>query len=235
MELSELTCKRCQAPISTADLKWDLGLAACAHCGTVFSFQGQPGGSVRQAPTWQRPPVPIPDRFEITDRPEGLSISYRWFNLTFIFMAVFAVFWNGFMLVWHATSLASGAMFMSAFGLLHTAVGVGIGYYALAGFLNRTTITAERDVLHVRHSPLPWVGATDLWVRDLDQLYAKQVISKNSDGTSMSYELHAILKNGRQRKLVSGLSEAEQALYLEQQLERRLGIADRPVFGELPR
>ncbi len=235
MELNELMCRRCQAPLATNDFNWELGLATCAHCNTVFSIEGRPGAALRSPATWQRPPVPIPAKFEITHPSNGLSISYRWFRLSFVFLAVFSVFWNGFMLVWHGISLASGALFMSAFGLIHTAVGIGIGYYTIAGFLNHTKIAVERDVLHVRHGPMPWFGNLDLLVGDLEQLYAKQVVKQNQNGSSTSYEVHAILRNGRQQKLISGLDEPEQALYLEQEIERYLGIEDRPVPSELPR
>jgi hypothetical protein len=35
--------------------------------------------------------------------------------------------------------------------------------------------------------------------------------------------------------LVKGLTDADQALYIEQELERHLRIQDQPVAGELPR
>ena len=39
-------------------------------------------------------------------------------------------------------------------------------------------------------------------------------------------------RDGLRHKLISGLSEPEQALYLEQVIEQRLGLPDRPVAGE---
>jgi hypothetical protein len=56
---------------------------------------------------------------------------------------------------------------------------------------------------------------------------------KNS--TSTTYEVYAILQDGARQKLLSGLHEIEQALYIEQEIERFLEIEDRPVRGETAR
>jgi hypothetical protein len=36
-------------------------------------------------------------------------------------------------------------------------------------------------------------------------------------------------------RAVSGLAEIEQALFIEQEVERHLGLRDRPMAGEVPR
>ncbi len=235
MELKELSCKRCGAPISREDLDTDLGLATCAHCGTVFSVASSSAGTFQPTSLLKREPVPIPEPFEVVRATEGLQISYRWFNLTIILLAVFAVFWNGFMLVWHGISLASGNWLMSLFGLLHTAVGLGLGYYVLAGFLNRTTIWVEPDRLLIRHHPLPWFSNRDLNAADVEQLYSKEVIKHTKNGTRTVYQVHGIFGDGKKQKLLDRLTEPEQALYIEQEIESYLRLRDKRVPGELPR
>ncbi len=44
-----------------------------------------------------------------------------------------------------------------------------------------------------------------------------------------------VTRDGRQGKLLSDLESSEEALYLEQVIERALGIKDQPVRGEIPR
>ena len=46
-----------------------------------------------------------------------LEIRRRWFTAAVLFLVFFCVFWNGFMIVWHGMAFASGAWFMSLFGL----------------------------------------------------------------------------------------------------------------------
>lgn len=233
----ELTCKRCGAVIREADVQLELALARCAHCGTLFSLKGaQQPVSVQQAVSQaRRPLVEMPKGITVQDTEMGLAITYRWFNLTTIGLIVFAVFWNGFMLFWHTMALMTSAYMMSLFGLLHTAVGIFVGYIALAGIFNTTTITADRETLSIRHGPLPWPGNRQVPVHTLTQIYCQENISHTRNGTQYSYELAAILQDAGRQKLVGKFNTPLQALYIEQELERYLGIQDVPVSGELLR
>lgn len=237
MELKGLHCKSCGAPINDRDIDWRLKMARCEHCGTVFSLRDAPQAAsypqVRSLP--ERRPVSMPKGVEVATGPDILQITYRWFSAKYIFMLIFTILWNGFMLVWHGISLLSGAWMMSAFGLLHTAVGIGIGYYTLAGLLNRTTVWVQGDVLRIDHAPLPWFGVKQIRASAIDQLYCREKVHRSDNGTSYSYQVHAAMRDGSQEKLLSNLSDPEQALYIEQELERHLHITDRPVRGELPR
>ncbi len=164
-----------------------------------------------------------------------MTIRRRWFGAAAIFLIFFAILWNGFMIVWHTISLSSGAWFMSVFGLIHTGVGVFVGYTALAMIFNTTIIRIGRGALSVRHGPLPWPGNLTLDTQDIEQLYCKEKVSNNKNGTSYTYEVHMMTHRSGRKKLVSGLQDADQALFIEQQIENHLEIKDRPVGGELGR
>lgn len=177
----------------------------------------------------------MPRGIEVLDLGSELQIKRRWFSFVFLFLAVFCIFWNGFMLFWHAMALSMGAWFMSVFGLLHTAVGIGLAYFTLAGFLNTTNVRVGHGTIQIVHQPLPWPGNIVLPAHHVNQLFCRERVRHGKNGPSVTYELHAVTADGRQRKLLSGLSEPEQALYVEQELERHLGIDDALVRGELPR
>lgn len=123
------------------------------------------------------------------------------------------------------------------FPMAHVAVGVGLTYFVLAGFLNSTVVRVVDGMLSVRHGPLPWRGNLDLSSDEIDQIYCQNKLStsRNDDGhtsTSMTFEVHAVVA-GQKRKLLGGLREADHALFLEQTLERFLKIRDRAVPGEM--
>ena len=139
------------------------------------------------------------------------------------------------MLFWFGTAIARGIWPMAAFGTLHGAVGIGLSYYVLAGYINRTVIKVNRNMLTIKHGPLPWFGNKQLHSHDLAQLYCKECMHRHKNSSSCTYEVHAILKDGQHAKLVTGLDESEQALYLEQEIERFLRIEDQPVRGEMSR
>ena len=77
------------------------------------------------------------------------------------------------------------------------AAGVGLTYTVLTGFINRTRVEVNRALLTIRHGPLPWVGNRVLPGRSLAQLYGEEVISKSRNGTSVSYSLFAVDREGR--------------------------------------
>lgn len=233
MELKELACKNCGAPLKADNVVERLAMARCGHCHAVFALdfaRSTDGGGSRP-----RAAQSLPAGFSIEDMGNSLEIRHRWFSPVFIFMLFFSLFWNGFMIVWHVIAIGSGAWIMSAFGLLHTAVGVVVGYVTLAGFVNTTTIRIGQGMLEVHTGPLPWPGNLSLAADEIRQVFCHEKITRGKNGPSYSYEVHAILRGEVRKPLLKGLTNAEQALFIEQELERFLRIADQSVVGELPR
>lgn len=156
-----------------------------------------------------------------------------WYSHQLFFLAFFCVFWDGFMINWYYMILGAesspGAMFL-VFPLLHVAVGVGLTYRTLAGFLNKTWITVADGEVTVRHGPLPWLGNRKVPPGEIQQLYCEQIKGKN--GHSSSYTLSAVLRDGRKIDLIKSLPNAAQVLYFEQRIEEHLGIEPAPVAGE---
>lgn len=162
---------------------------------------------------------------------DGLVIRRRWLGAQAFFLLFFAVIWNGFLVVWHAVAISQGAWAMSVFGLLHTGVGLFLIYLVLGMFLNTTEIRAGRT-LEVRIGPLPWKGNKTIAPEEVEQFYCLEKISHGKNGSSASYKVEAVLKGNRRETFVAGLQKPEEALFVEQRLEKHLGIRDVPVAGE---
>lgn len=189
--------------------------------------------------------APMPEKITREVLPTGLRFTYRWFGLKFVFFALFCVVWDGFLLAWYASAItgldgpAGGGgierfqLTMLLFPLLHVAVGVGLTYYTLCGFLNRTTVNVARDQISVRHGPLPWFGNRNVPAMQVAQVYREEIVRQGKNGPHTSYQLSAALKDNRKLKLLSGLDAPDLALYLEQEIERHLGIRDQAVSGEM--
>jgi hypothetical protein len=149
-------------------------------------------------------------------------------------MTVFAIFWDGFLFMWYSKVKVANPM-ASYFPLIHVAVGIGLTYYVVAGWLNRTHILIGQGKIAVRHRPVPWIGEKTLEAADLKQLYAKDKVTHSRNGTSVTYEVRAVTRSGRNIELVSGLESSEQAVYIEQEIEKYLNIEDIPIKGEFGR
>lgn len=239
MDYNALRCRNCGATIDSRDVHEDLAIAKCRYCNTVMDLarRGQDDAPAQAAPARrERPAVPIPERFKVDQQGGKLTIEWRWFNATFIFLLFFCGFWDSFLVVWYTTAMSSGdaPLIMFVFPLIHVAVGVGLSWYTLAGLLNRTRIEVEQGTLRIRHFPLPWPGNREIPVGDLSQLFCDESVHRNKNSTTYTYNLHAMLRSGgRKLKLIGRLEKPELALFLEQKLESHLGIRDVPVQGEL--
>jgi hypothetical protein len=99
--------------------------------------------------------------------------------------------------------------------------------------LNSTIIQLTPSQLSIRHRPLPWPGGRSLPVSGLEQLYCKKMAGEPHDELPASYSLLAILNDGHEIELLSGIESPEAVRYLEQEIEAWLGIKDAVVAGEM--
>ena len=167
----------------------------------------------------------------------GLTLVYAWFRPYHVFMLFFCIVWGAFLVFWYRTALAhpSPSSIALWFPLLHVAVGVGITYSTIAGFLNRTRVGVNTGEITIRHGPLPWIGNSKVPAGEIRQLFREEIISTGNNGRSASYHLNAIIGQNRKLRLIRNIPAADMALYLEQEIEKALGIEDRRVAGEMPK
>lgn len=231
-----LACPECGRDVPLADVSMDRGVALCRHCSRVFGLQELLGRPARDETEGDGPPaelvaaLPPPDGVTVAEQAGGLVVKRRWFHATYLGLLAFAVFWDGFLVVWYAAAFAgfaSGegdALFALLFPLLHVAAGVGITWMALAGLLNRTTVTVRGSKLRVQHGPVPWAHPPVIPTARLRQLF---VVQRRGSKGAISYELHARLTDGSSEKLLGGLRDLRQGRYIEKRVEAFVGIRDR--------
>ena len=133
----QIHCKQCSTEIPAEHINLDRMIAKCTFCNSVFSFADQVGATVSAQPI-EKLDVPMPKKFKVNTLGGRLEIARKWFSSKFIALTFFTVFWDGFMIVWFGIALSQGIWIMAAFGTLHGAVGIGLLYYVLAGYLNKT-------------------------------------------------------------------------------------------------
>jgi hypothetical protein len=205
----------------------------CAYCGREYILNNAGQASAPDQPVL-RDLISAPKGVEMQEDFQCLRLTRRWFSWKYIPMALFCIFWDGFLIFWYGIAFSTGApLIFVLFPLLHLAVGAGLTYSTLAGFINRTFLEITPDKLSIRHAPIPWIGNMTLNINEIRQLYSEEAAHRGEHGTTYTYELWMASQDGKSRKLLSGIDNSDIPLYLEQQSERWLQIVDQPVAGEL--
>ncbi len=236
-----LSCPSCGSEIPAADVNINLALAKCMRCSHVFNFGKELNARPITAVAAPRN-VPIPTSMHIEELGNDLTLSWSWYSHALWFLLVFCIFWDSFLVMWYGI-LLSGSFAMKGAGwfillpalfpLIHVAVGVGLTYAVLAGFLNRTTVRVTQGELTVRHGPVPFWGNQTISVFEVSQLYVTECVTNGRRRQSITYDVNAIRSDGTKVKLIGGLQELDRALFLEQKLEEHLKIEDERVAGEV--
>jgi len=223
-----LTCPSCGAKVSVTE---DASRYRCEYCGNEHIIKEAAAALAAQAPL--RPVVTMPASVKIEKDGQSARIVQRWFSLKYVPLAFFCVAWDAFLCFWYSMAFGGSMPWIFiVFPIAHLAVGVGLTYSTLCGFVNRTVLEITRDELAVWFEPLPWLGEKKIKVADLKQLYCKEKVSRGENSSTSQYQLFAVTRDDRQVQLISNLDSPDVALFLEQQIERWLKISDQPVLGE---
>lgn len=239
----QLYCRNCGEEIPAQNINVQETIAVCKACNAVFDFSATVAQEKRK-----RKMVSMPDRFHMDERPDELELAYHWFTPMAILMTVFTVIWSGPVLLifmplflggtFNFASLGGGIFsIFSFFPLIFGGVAVGLIYYTVGLWINQTVITVSDSEIKVRSKPLPTLGNKTIDSRFIGQLYVKQRVSRNSNsgGTSITYQVRIVTDDGKNQTLVGNLPKSEQALYIEQQIERYLRLKNEPIPGEYGR
>lgn len=181
----------------------------------------------------QLPLTPLPNNIELITEFDAIVIRRTWKSAAAYFLIVFALLWNAFIVFWMALAIGDGALTMAAFGSIHVAVGLGLIYFTIAIFLNKTDIRIDTYNLSVKHHPMPWFGQIQIPVEKVQQVYCKKKVTRGKNSTHVTYEVFSLDRNNRKKKLLSGLKDSDQARFIETEIEKTLGIKNQSVIGEI--
>ncbi|MFK7913672.1 MAG: hypothetical protein AB8B93_07130, partial [Pseudomonadales bacterium] len=168
-----------------------------------------------------------------------MQITRTWYNFFYLAGAVLGAL--AFNAVWLGKDFV-GILFsdkpllLKLFASLFVFIGVVSAYYAIALRLNKTRILVNQDLIAISHRPIPWFGNKQVQAAQLQQLYVKRTYwGSSNDNPRYTYSLVGLTGDGKKIKLLSGMQSMTQVSYVEQELEKYLGIVDQAVAGEFGR
>ncbi len=221
----DLRCPNCQAAIDSANVDSERDLATCGRCGRLVDLRkvraaAAPASEARPSGPRKRTTVELPTGMSV-ETGQGLVIRRRWLRSKHWFLLVlFAPLAAYVAYLWTTLDtsvwLVLGTLFVASWN-----------YNLVVMFVNSTTVSVDASRVLVRHGPLPSLfgRSTDIARSDIAQLYSAKY--------GALFAVEAKLKSGKTARVVAPLVAAEQALFIEQQVERALGLVDVAVAGEL--
>ena len=239
---TEIKCRFCKAAVQVENVNLDRMLAKCGSCNSIFDISSQVPQAAAPAgqPTKRRERgnVPMPKNVTMESGGSSLSITRKWKTAAGCFLLFFALFWNGITWSFVVATLTGNMKGASGFTVLFlipfVLVGLVTGYLALAFLINHTVIKVERSILSVSHGPLRWPGNKEVQVGDVVQLFCEEYEAYRQNHRPVyHYAVKAKTRGGGKILIVKGFNEAEQALFVEQELEHHLRIENQVVTGEI--
>jgi DNA-directed RNA polymerase subunit RPC12/RpoP len=209
-------CGGCGGAFGPADLDKAAGELRCRSCSARLSLAPRPRARK------------VPKDVEVDDAPTRLRISWQWrvdareaFGFIVLLALLVAVF---------ASGNAGEPKAVVALMLL-VPFALALALRLAQQLRNRTVIEVTGDSLEISTGPISIDPSRTLSRREIDQLFCVALHTRYG----AIYQLHAELKGGKRQRLVDEIDDVERAFFLEQAIERRLGIEDHPVDGEVPR
>jgi hypothetical protein len=182
--------------------------------------------------------LPIPEKLNVEETAREIKISYRWFQPVAIFLVFFCFFWDGILIFFYTAMLSDTEgtpVFAMLFPLLHVAVGIGLTWYTISLFVNKTYIIITKYNLSIQHKPLPmffFKRNVELDKSEVAQVYLKEVVTTGKSGSrNYSYNLFYLDKNSRSKKILSE-SDSEAAMFIRRKIEKYFDIEPKPIDGE---
>lgn len=131
----------------------------------------------------------IPEGLDFTATNDSIRIRKKWFSLKTIPLVFFCIAWDSFLIFWYlnVTSTESPMDVMAIiFPIGHVAVGVGLTYFCIASFLNKTDIKITPSIFSVRTYPIPWIGNKELSVEALKGVVVRERTSGGYNQSSFN-------------------------------------------------
>lgn len=235
----DLSCPHCGRAYPTADISLELGVALCRSCDvatdlhTLRATAPVPPSVLSPAALFEPPALAQARPVSISEEVRGpdLELSYRWFSPIAFFLIFFLVAWDSFLVFWYASAVGIGSftggggfgLFAGLFALPHTAVGIGLTYFTLALFVNRTIVRVGSGRVAVHHGPLPWRGNQELSTQGVRGLRVIEQVTTSNRNRTITWDVH-LVQDGVSVPLLTGLDEQEKARWLAGRIGRELGV-----------
>jgi hypothetical protein len=145
---------------------------------------------------------------------------------------LFAIVWNGFLAFWYAIAFKQrggpGAV-MLWFPVIHVSVGVWLTYAAIAGLLNHTTFSIDRQMFRLTKGPVPQRGGLAMPLTNIDRFSANEESVQTKNGVTLKAQVLILTHDKRSIVITLALTHMLEARYVAGRLNHALDERRTPL------
>ncbi len=220
----ELACRQCGAPIPITGVFKEVHAAICSYCQTSQDASGFLTNGVKQP----RTDPGLLQHWKLELNPNGISLKTRVRPLVVLGWLTVAVVCALPFLLTISMDLSSETIAVLMTLSAMTAIGVVFGIAAALHELQHSRMSVNSGGVASSSAPLPLRPRVRLAAQEIAQLYTLAP-PKIDQLTVHGYVLMALTFSGERHVVICGFKTLDEALYIEQEAERRLRIKDAPV------
>lgn len=229
--VQKVDCPSCSNTIPGEHLNIQTNIAKCNSCDIIFSISEQVEKLSLQNDISQD--VLRPEGVELTHFQNDLDISVQqpWSILEMILVSIFP--FVPFAILPAFIELFPPTLFFKV-SLLSLFFGSFIAYFAYFFIRKKHKIYIHIDDqdLHIERRPKKFIKDKKYAIKDIDQVYIKTVMASSGTKGVGIFMLVNDIKGQKKVELINSVSSRTKAKYIEQEIERHLGIKDRRVPDE---
>lgn len=165
----------------------------------------------------------IPEGLDVVPCMDGVVIQKSWLNWTIAPLALFAIVWDSFLCFWYSKVLEhpNPPLMAILFPIGHVAVGIGITYFVVASLVNKTVVVITRSSVKIATGPAPWIGNKEVRSDEITEVIVRE---RSANRGSRKFTVMYADASRKERKLLGGLGESEQAEFVAQMIRETLGL-----------
>lgn len=184
-----------------------------------------------------RTPVAKPCRIYMRRRGGTWILRRAWMHADLWGLVLFAIPWNCFLALWNTQAIVARIWFLMVFALPHDALGIYLMYTVVVSLSNSTYFTIKNGKLTVKNRPIGRGETFSCATCTMMEILCKRHIKRGKKNTTTTtYSVLYRDASNAEHEIVAELPTAHQALFISQELEKKLGFSCPDVavetFGE---
>ncbi len=230
-QVQKVDCPSCSETIPGAHLNIQTNIAKCNSCDIIFSISEQVENLSHQNDISQD--ILRPEGVELTHFQDDLDISVAqpWNLIEVILASIFP-----FLLLVGPPALIdkppdSKFFLVGYLSFMLVSIIAYIAYFFIRK-KHKVYIHIDDSDLHIEHRPKKFIKDKKYAIEDIDQVYIKSIMTSTGTKGVGIFMLVNDVKGQKKVELINSVNSRTKAKYIEQEIERHLGIKDRRVPDE---